>query len=179
MLTNYRITKYNPQKRDSQGAYLDFEEWTSISDVGKATALFLTYEAYEEIENAYVAAVKTVLKEKNRFALNTSDVELHHVESDFRTFEIDGRLASLSVDFSKEIVDIRDGVTLSGSELDKFIRLILREVIWMKLFNDVMVVTFGYDYYMYVECEELQAITIAEIEKSGLYVEAFAIPIND
>ncbi len=48
-MKEYRVTKYNPNNRDSKGSYLA-EEWTSISDVGKS----ITKSEYEEIENAYI-----------------------------------------------------------------------------------------------------------------------------
>ena len=51
------------------------------------------------------------------------------------------------------------------------IRLILRETVWMNLLNSEFKITFGYDYYMYVECSELTSMTIKQIERMGLFVE--------
>jgi hypothetical protein len=33
-LFSWRITKYDPVKRDADGSYLDHEEWTCFSAVG-------------------------------------------------------------------------------------------------------------------------------------------------
>ena len=50
-------------------------------------------------------------------------------------------------------------------------RLVLRETVWMNLLESEFKITFGYDYYMYVECSELKNSTINQIEKMGLFVE--------
>jgi len=50
--------------------------------------------------------------------------------------------------------------------------MILRETIDMCLINDKIKVAFGYDYYMYVECDPLTQSTIKLIEDSGLFVES-------
>ena len=41
----------------------------------------------------------------------------------------------------------------------------------MKLISENIKITFGYDYYMYVECEELRFATEIEIGRMGLFVE--------
>jgi hypothetical protein len=171
MITSYRITKYNPQKRDAQGAYLDRLEWTAISDIGKPEANSPTGEEYDSVENAYVNAVKAVLNDTKLSELKVSGFELHHTNSDFKKFELDGRLRNLSVDFRTEVKVLKDGMVLRNSQLEKVVRLILREIVWMDLRNDEVEVKFGYDYYMYIKCHPLQPETIAQIEKTGLYVE--------
>jgi hypothetical protein len=66
---------------------------------------------------------------------------------------------------------LKDGETLNLTEVQKMIRLILRETIWMYLTSSDLKISFGYDYYMYVECSELSKTTLGEIEKMGLFVE--------
>jgi hypothetical protein len=46
-MTSYRITKYDPGRRNEQGHYLDDSEWTAISDIGKPEYNNMTYQAYE------------------------------------------------------------------------------------------------------------------------------------
>jgi hypothetical protein len=60
---------------------------------------------------------------------------------------------------------------LNKSEIDKIIRLILRETVWMLLVNKDFEVRFGYDYYMYVKTVNLQKETIRKIESNKLFVE--------
>jgi hypothetical protein len=42
----------------------------------------------------------------------------------------------------------------------------------MIFLNTKIEIKFGYDYYMYVTCEELKLETIQAIEKTGLFVES-------
>ena len=113
-MTSYSITKYNPEKRNAQGHYLDHSEWTSIGDIGKPEYNNLDYAAYEKTENGF--------------------------ELDFESIE-------------------------------KIIRLILREMIWMVLVNENIKIRFGHDYYMYVSTVNLKPSTISKIENNGLFVE--------
>ena len=50
----------------------------------------------------------------------------------------------------------------------------LRECFWCRIVDPQgrAVVWFGYDYYMYVACEEIPAALVREICAGGLYVEA-------
>jgi hypothetical protein len=170
-LTSYRITKYDPNKRNEQGHYLDNSEWTSISDIGKAEYNNVTFEDYEEIESAYVAAVKLIMHANNLDFLKVDTLELNHKKNDFKEYEKTGRLRNISVDFDKEVKILRDGMQLNLVEIDKIIRLILRETVWMLLVNKDFELRFGYDYYMYVKSTELKQDTIQKIEATKLFVE--------
>jgi len=48
----FRITKYDPSKRNEMGHYMDRDEWTEYSDVGKSVSL----SEYERIEKLYIDA---------------------------------------------------------------------------------------------------------------------------
>ena len=48
----FRITKYDPNKRNEQGHYLDKNEWTEYSDVGTSVSL----SEYERVEKLYINA---------------------------------------------------------------------------------------------------------------------------
>jgi hypothetical protein len=62
-LFEYRITKYDPGKRDAQGRYVA-DEWTMYSQVGQAVGgVVLTIEEYRQTESAYINAVLTLLDE--------------------------------------------------------------------------------------------------------------------
>jgi hypothetical protein len=57
--TSYRITKYNPDKRNEKGHY-KVEEWTSISDIGKEfNETKFTYQDYISMEDKYITAFKS------------------------------------------------------------------------------------------------------------------------
>ncbi|RZK31467.1 MAG: hypothetical protein EOO61_17990 [Hymenobacter sp.] len=168
---SYRITKFNPKNRNEQGVYLDISEWTAISDIGKPSYNSPTYEEYERIESAYVAAIETVLLKNAVSSLKVDSLEIHSVKENFEHYKLEGRLQSLTTDFEKDIAGLRNGIQLDSSQLRKTIRLILREVIWMVLSSKEVTVEFGYDYYIYVRCKKLNSNAIKQIEKTGLFIE--------
>lgn len=167
----YRITKFDPKKRNEEGQFLDNSEWTSISDIGKSEYRNVEYEEYEKIENAYTESIKIILDEKNISRLRIDALERHFLFEDFEDFKKDGRLKNMDVDFNNEIATLKNGSTLNLEEIQKIIRLILRETIWMELHYSEFKITFGYDYYMHVACSELNKSTINQIERMGLFVE--------
>jgi hypothetical protein len=111
------------------------------------------------------------MQDNNFEFLKVDSLELHNTKHDFKKFEKDGRLRNIAVDFEKEIKSLKNGLPLNKSEIDKIIRLILRETVWMLLVNKDFEVRFGYDYYMYVKTVNLQKETIRKIESNKLFVE--------
>lgn len=167
----YRITKFNPNKRSQEGHFLDHSEWTAISDIGNPDYNNVSYEEYEKTETAYVEAIKHILDEKEIESLQIDSLELYNTVEDFDNFKKDGRLKNINVDFETEILTLHNGLALNSKEIQKITRLILRETVWMNLLKSILKITFGFDYYMYVECSELTKTTIKRIEKTGLFVE--------
>ncbi|MCB0463443.1 MAG: hypothetical protein R2816_12165 [Flavobacteriaceae bacterium] len=167
----YRITKYDPEKRNKEGVFLDNSEWTSINDIEKSKYNNVSYQDYEKIETAYVESIKLILDEKNITSLKIDSLEIFNSFEDFENFKKEGLLKNINVDFNSEIEILKNGVILNYKEILKIIRLILRETVWMNLLGSELKVIFGYDYYMYVECSELTKSTIDKIEKKGLFVE--------
>jgi len=167
----YRITKFDPKKRNEEGHFLDDSEWTAISDIGNPKYNNVNYAEYEKIETAYIESIKLILDEKRISNLKIDSFELYNTIEDFENFKKDGRLKNIDIDFKSEIATLKNGTTLNLIEIQKIIRLILRETIWMNLINSEFKITFGYDYYMYVECSELTKSTIEKIQEMGLFVE--------
>ena len=171
MTSSYRITKYNPEKRNEQGHFLDDFEWTSISDIDKSEYNNLTFDEYEKIESAYVDAIKSIMQDNNLEFLNIDSLELYDKKQAFKKKEHTGRLKNITVDFDTEVKTLKNGLQLGISEIEKIIRLILRETMWMLLVNNDFEVRFGYDYYMYVKTVNINQTTIDKIESTGLFVE--------
>ena len=170
-MVNYRITKYDPEKRNHKGHYLDRKDWISISCLGDSEYNLPNYEAYEKTETAYVEAVLTILHEKEIDQLKVEHLELHATAEDFENHQQEGILKNLPVDFESEIATLKNGTVFDLKKIRKIIRLILRETLWMELYHPTIKITFGYDYYMYVKCPKLKEHTIKCIEKMGLFVE--------
>ena len=63
-MPDYRITKFDPAKRNPDGSYQDHAEWTSITDIGNPKYGNPTYEEYEAIEDGYVQAILLIMGEK-------------------------------------------------------------------------------------------------------------------
>ncbi len=171
MTKSYRITKYNPDKRNDQGHYLDNSEWTAISDIGKPAYNNVTFEEYEKIESAYVNAIKLILQDNNIDHLVIDSFLRHDKKEDFEKYIDTGRMRNMKLDFDKEIKTLKNGVKLNIDQIDKIIRLILRETVDLTLVNNEFEVSFGYDYYMYVKTNHIKFETVKKIHDNGLFVE--------
>ena len=81
-LEEYRVTKYNPDNRNSLGDYL-IDEWTSFSDIGKKyEGKIFTMSDYIKTENNYIKAI-------NNFMKCTSTVELKIVDLEVNSADLD------------------------------------------------------------------------------------------
>ena len=153
----YRVTKYDPQYRDSSGAF-KHDDWIDVSDISKTfDGVELTPQRYVAVENAYVEAALALLTEAGAETLTIDSLEKHRGYHTSALSLVDGHACSLL-----EIADI--------------IRLNLRSLIWCRLVRNDAFLHFGHDYYMYVgvptEC--LDSIDFAT--RSGLFVESFGSP---
>ena len=92
---NYRITKFDPKKRNKEGHFLDNSEWTAISDIGKPEYKNVSYEEYETTENAYAESVRLILDEKNIKNLKIDSLELYNSYEDFENYKNYGRLQNI------------------------------------------------------------------------------------
>ncbi len=165
---HWRITKYNPQLRTSQGNFLA-NEWTSYSDIGKFyNNKQFTQKDYLDTENAYVNAVINFMD-----CLKISSLKIVALE------EFNEELISENNHFQETslINNIHIGSCLNEQQVSDVYRLILREYIWAKLsYNTKMYVHFGYDYYMYIGSSLPCSEAIKDIIKEGLFVEKFKSP---
>ena len=90
-MKTYRITKYNPSKRNEQGHYLDNNEWTSISDLKNL-------DEYFKVESAYVNAILTILQHFKISRLYAVFIEKHTNEEDFNSSCDESNAFQLSLD---------------------------------------------------------------------------------
>jgi hypothetical protein len=164
----WRITKYDPKKRNSQGCFLE-DTWISYSDIG---SLYhgerLTYDEYVRVENLYINAIVEFMK-----CLNVSHLQVKSLENHDRISE-DPSVDRAEVMF---VNALKENASLSLEQVKMASKLILREYFWCKLISKhKMFVHFGYDYYMFIgsrlECKG----ALQKIRESGLYVEEFQSP---
>lgn len=159
----YRITKYNPAFRNEQGFYTK-KDWTSISDIGKTfDEGILTIEEYKQIEDAYVNAINIILQENDISKMTVCKLEKNDCIEEYILSQKDKELYATIFDFSKLVLN----------DVETIIRLALRELIWCTLscHTKKLEIEFGYDYYMYVRCDEISVSAQKRISEYGLFVE--------
>jgi len=164
----WRITKYNPKNRDTNGSYL-LDEWTCYSQVGTiADGKLLTYAEYLLIENAYVNAISLFMSCNDLKELPVTYLEKYwELDQDFN-------LNLMMIELFKRM---KSGLKLSMYEVGIAARLVLRRKLWCRLGDkNNMFVHFGYDYYMYIGSVKKCVKTIQQIQQSGLFVEEFISP---
>jgi hypothetical protein len=150
----FRVTKYNPARRDLSGAY-PVDEWTSRADIGRSFAgRVLSEQEYFRVETAYTNAAVAFLQEANISALTVKGLEDRY-----------GRL-----------IDIAEGDSISVVALPKVIASLLRESYWCRLEGLGAFVHVGYDYYMYIGVPTSCPRAVAVAQESGLFVEPVSSP---
>src|SRR5258708_35225668 len=71
----YRVTKYDPAFRDQSGGYTK-AEWISFTQIGQTfSGILLTSEEYEHVEEAYVQAALSFLRESGLFSMRVAGLE--------------------------------------------------------------------------------------------------------
>jgi len=149
----YRVTKYDPARRDPDGRYL-LDEWTAFSDVGGKVDL----AEYEQVERCYIDVALAFLSEAGISTLSVANLE---------------NPQQVALPF---VV----GAQLQAAELRTAFQLVLREVCWCRFLHpNGAFVHFGYDYYIYVatphECLEAKRLATT----GNLFVEPFHSPYKD
>ena len=75
----WRISKYNPGLRNSQGQFQG-DEWTFFAQVSQSfSGTKLTYEDYVSVENAYVRSAMLFLADAGLVSLQIAELERPHV----------------------------------------------------------------------------------------------------
>ncbi|MEO9877285.1 MAG: hypothetical protein ABJ360_18170, partial [Roseobacter sp.] len=170
----YRITKYDPGKRDQDGAYL-VDDWTCAGDIGrKFQGEELAAADYLRMEDNYVRAMLRFFDAsglphlrvtclENRFA----DENLARIETTWPDL-IDPAIVDLVLHEDQEVC---------RNEIGLICRMVLRNIIWCKLeFAGRFFVHFGWDFYMYIGVVPDASVAARQAEANGLFVENFTSP---
>ena len=161
---SWRITKYNPKNRDTNGSYL-LDEWTCYSQIDTITdGKLLTYAEYLLIENAYVNTVSLFMSCNNLTGLLITRLEKYwELDEDFN-------LDPAMIELFKRL---KNRLKLNKNEVELAASLMLRNKFWCKLgIKNTMSVFFSHDYYMYISSANKCDDVIYKIQQSGLFVEA-------
>lgn len=156
----YRISKYDPKKRDSFGRYIP-KEWTSYHDIGKTYSdVLFTLDDYLKTENEYISAFKHFFDMQPMDRLIINGLLFN---------DLDGYCEPLA---DKVMIYLRDDEEVHKDHLPTIVRLILREQIWCILMNRNIVFEFGYDYYMYCRINLRKKPDIHQLNRcSNLFIE--------
>ena len=157
---SWRVTKYNPVNRDSEGSYLHSEEWTCFSEVGTKVSM----KEYLSMEQKYIKAIRSFMSE-----MRLNKLYLHALEQ--WSEEVKNQHAN------EFLSKIWIGNALTIQEVEELTRLTLRNATWCKLgYNKQFYVHFGYDFYMYIGVFRECTNAIHEVTRSGLFVETYKSP---
>jgi hypothetical protein len=167
-MAGFRVTKYDPRKRDANGWFLR-DDWTAVSDVGRSFyGVVLTTSQYMLVEDAYVESVRRFLRAARLKALRIDDLE-----AEVRSLGLQGPAEE---NLERLLHSAHEGMWVEGSDLDATVRLCLRECLWCRLNGERgFYVHFGYDYYMYVGTE---GNCVAPPLPPGMYAEEFVSPYH-
>jgi hypothetical protein len=155
-VNEYRVTKYNPAFRDQSDAYTK-AEWTCFKHIGQTfSGVLLTSDEYERVEEAYVQAALSFLRESGLFSMRVAGLETRTRRLDFQNDSI-----------------------LPLDRIGEIIRRILREEFWCRLEGSEGFIHFGWDYYMYIGMPHPCPTAQARAAELGLYVEEFASPVRE
>lgn len=161
---NYKITKYKNKKEI-------FNEWTSISDIGKSfNGKKFLYEEYIKIENNYIETILMFIKINDIKYMLIDGLE----EYGYNIDEYD----EYDLQIKKIITKVQNKMKINIKDISLLARAILREKIWAKIyFEDKLYIHFGYDYYMYIGSKQKPSKQLIEkINIFGLEVENMISP---
>lgn len=156
-MNEYRVTKYNPAFRNDYGHYTRVE-WTTFKQIGETFSdVLFTREEYERVEDAYVQASLTFLREGGLSSMTVAGIQNR----------------------SKQPIDFDNGTVLPLERIGEIIRRALREEIYCRLEGSESFIHFDWDYYMYIGVPHPCPGAHARAAELGLYVEEFASPVRE
>ena len=148
-MNKYIVFKSDFRKVDN------IDEWTSFSDIGKIfNNKVLTMDEYLLIENKYLKFIEDLLNECNVKQLTIKSIEFI------------------------EKTNWKKGQKLNNKEIIKICKDSLREKCWVYLKSKNLNISFGYDYYLFIETsydyDDIKSI----ISFNGLYINNYYEHIN-
>ena len=164
-----RVSKYNPNDRNSEGAYSK-DTWTSISDIGKIfEGKKLTLSDYLDVEANYLKALNYLLDYNRIQSIDIVDSEY------FYDHQIKYIPLEIKDDCELYFDQLKGKRKISNKDdIIKITLLALREILWCKLEHRCgFYIHFGYDFYMY-SCLIDDSAILPNI--SGIYFEKFDSP---
>jgi hypothetical protein len=147
----YRVTKYDPDRRDEHGAHPD-DDWTAFSDIGREFGgVVLTRDEYDRVESGYLDAVRIFAAAAGIDEFRVQGLERH----------------------GQPTLELQEGQLLELPDALEVVRGLLREAgFWCRLAADGGFVHIGWDYYMYVGATADVSGIEPAVKGLGLYLES-------
>jgi len=150
-MTEYRITKYNPKKRNKFGHYLDKDEWTEFSEVGTN----VTLKECEAVEASYIQSAKDFIISCGIEKLKVVALEDYQKRSRYKKNDL-----------------------VPAAVLEIELQSLLRGDFWCRLESDYGFIHVGHDYYMYIGVNKVDPKIIERVSNRGLFVEEYISPLH-
>lgn len=172
-MNRYRITRYNPKYRDKNGIFL-LDTWTSWADIGRKYEEYgnnvLTLKEYLLTETQYVQVILDILKIKNVKKLKIQQLEKYRTVFDSARL-LKSKDIFLNEDEKYIISSVENNKEYYLKDIEKVITLILRDCFWciLQALDVNLRVKFGYDLYVYIECDYIDEKLFDSFDK--LYIE--------
>ena len=163
-MLEWRVCKYNPLPRDSEGRY-QREEWTSVHDIGRSFGgVPFKVAEYLRVEDAYIDVAMAAHADAGGPLLRVRGLETVELKTD-----VPGDVVSAPL--------VEDQL-ISRGELPVVMRSCLRELMWCRLESEdaTCMIHFGYDYYVYLVGMPMAARTREIAGAAGLFVQYFRSP---
>ncbi len=170
----YRVTKYDPSKRDGDGLYLDSEEWTYPDQIGQIIhGVVFSLEEYLRVEARYIRAVKRFFSASGLSHLRVTNLHQNYSSLIETLRERDPRLHEAAFDQ----LELSEDQGIALDELELIVKMNLRDALGCRLeIHRKFYIHFGWDFYMYVGSYRDCRAAIEQTEADQLFVEPFASP---
>lgn len=171
-MERYRLSKYNPIYRDYTGAYKK-DEWTAYSDIGNIyDGERFTTEQYLAIEAKYCNAIITILKQQKIKYFQIQDLEMPFTLKEIEKVFLEKGL-EITESQKRIVKTIQERQIISSKQIREYLTMLLRECFWCVLadIEGGIYIDVGYDYYIHLTCESIDAQMISNLQKQGIYVE--------
>ena len=165
--------KYKPSFYNEKGVYTK-KEWISRYDIGlKFDNQIFTIQEYMIMEQKYVDAVLNIMELENCKYMTIAHIgdSLSSSKNSLKEMLV-GQFSEYDKNLCDFFISIHEGQRLGVEQVDKLVRLNLRELTYTDLSNESrhLEFHFGYDYYMYCNTRLSKDALKLEVEQLGLYL---------
>lgn len=163
---SFRFSRYDPSLRHADGTYPD-GTWTELFDVIDELGAEAGLAEYERVEDTYVEAVRSLLRQHGAEEARLADVE--------RNGLVTGLLeqAGAALTLPDPLAEL-----VSTSVVLLVVRAGLRGQLWCRIQAADLEITFGHDLYMHVRTSRSCDAAKAVVAEQGLFVQDAEYPVE-